>query len=397
MGRSKASDFSSTTANAGDLPRSKKAKKKKKIQQAENTNPKQTVNGNSKLAQDTKPKYTVDQLLDKAEEYIDTFEFELAQRFCQRALEQEVDNVRALETSGTLMMEVGQTEQAKACFGRAVELSPDEGHSKYMYLGQLFTGSDAISFFRKGVSIMEDNIKKQGEQAAGAGFCEGEVTCRDISNAHCSIAEIYLTDACDEEDADVQCKAYLERALQADSTNPDAYQISASLHLSKQDKHTARELAERGVSLWLPAWKEADKPDGEQIDPIEVCSVSYPSRLTAAKLLVEVENYELASEILELLLDEEDEVVEVWYCLGWLNYMQGSDYQGNARFYLNKASEVAAKTKFDDEEVLKHVKTMLEELGPELDVDNNEEDEMEDEDLESDTDEELKAEESMDH
>ena len=44
--------------------------------------------------------------------------------------------------------------------------------------------------------------------------------------------------------------------------------------------------------------------------------------------------------------------------------MQGSDYQGNARFYLNKASEVAAKTKFDDEEVLKHVKTMLEELGP---------------------------------
>ena len=35
-------------------------------------------------------KYSVSQLLDKAEEYIDQFEFQLAQKFCQRALELEV-------------------------------------------------------------------------------------------------------------------------------------------------------------------------------------------------------------------------------------------------------------------------------------------------------------------
>ena len=39
--------------------------------------------------------------------------------------------------------------------------------------------------------------------------------------------------------------------------------------------------------------------------------MSYPARMTAAKLLIEVTSYDIASEILELLLDEEDQVVEV--------------------------------------------------------------------------------------
>ena len=47
-----------------------------------------------------------------------------------------------------------------------------------------------------------------------------------------------------------------------------------------------------------------------------------------------------ASEVLELLLDEEDEVVEVWYLLGWLNYLQGADCHTNARYYLLKAQQV---------------------------------------------------------
>ena len=63
---------------------------------------------NKKLA-----KYSADQLLDKAEEYVDQFEYQLAQKFCQRALELEADNVRALEASGQLLLELGDEEAAK--------------------------------------------------------------------------------------------------------------------------------------------------------------------------------------------------------------------------------------------------------------------------------------------
>lgn len=46
-------------------------------------------------------------------------------------------------------------------FLRAVELSPDEGHSKYMYLGQMHTGKEAIHHFSKGIEIMLKDLEKQ--------------------------------------------------------------------------------------------------------------------------------------------------------------------------------------------------------------------------------------------
>ena len=49
----------------------------------------------------------------QVEEYIDSFQYELAQKFCQRALEMEPDNLRALETAGSLLLELGNTEAAK--------------------------------------------------------------------------------------------------------------------------------------------------------------------------------------------------------------------------------------------------------------------------------------------
>ena len=53
----------------------------------------------------------------QAEEYIDRFEYEMAQKFCQRALEMEPDNVRALETSGSLLIDLGNLDAAKqVCF-----------------------------------------------------------------------------------------------------------------------------------------------------------------------------------------------------------------------------------------------------------------------------------------
>merc|ERR1712025_199751 len=61
----------------------------------------------------------IDKLLDKAEQLIDEFNFELAQKFCQRALETEPDNVRALETSASLLLELGNVDSAKHCLGRA--------------------------------------------------------------------------------------------------------------------------------------------------------------------------------------------------------------------------------------------------------------------------------------
>lgn len=51
------------------------------------------------------------------------------------------------------------------CFGRAVEVCPDEGYSKYMYLGQLFEGAQAVECFQKGIELMlKEKEEKQAQE-----------------------------------------------------------------------------------------------------------------------------------------------------------------------------------------------------------------------------------------
>ena len=40
-------------------------------------------------------------------------------------------------------------------FNKAIELSPDSGHEKYMYMGQIHTGADAVTYFMKGIELMK--------------------------------------------------------------------------------------------------------------------------------------------------------------------------------------------------------------------------------------------------
>ena len=39
---------------------------------------------------------------------MDEYKFDMAQRFCERALEMDNDNVRALELTSSLLLELGQ-------------------------------------------------------------------------------------------------------------------------------------------------------------------------------------------------------------------------------------------------------------------------------------------------
>ena len=42
---------------------------------------------------------------------MDEYKFDLAQRFCERALEMDNDNVKALELTSSLLLEMGQVRQ----------------------------------------------------------------------------------------------------------------------------------------------------------------------------------------------------------------------------------------------------------------------------------------------
>lgn len=76
--------------------------------------------------------------------------------------------------------------------------------------------------------------------------------------------------------------------------------------------------------------------------------------------------------MLEGLLEEDDEVVQVWYLLGWVSYLQAKcappdeamGQQDSARTCLHKAKKLAAKLGCDDEAMMAHVEELMAELGP---------------------------------
>lgn len=76
-------------------------------------------------------------------------------------------------------------------FQKAVTLSPDQGHSKYLYLGQLTSGAEAIAHLTKGIEI----LRQQQEGACQLGGASGGGEGEELSGAYCSLAEVYLTDA----------------------------------------------------------------------------------------------------------------------------------------------------------------------------------------------------------
>ncbi|KAI9536594.1 hypothetical protein NQZ68_032389 [Dissostichus eleginoides] len=313
-------------------------------------------------------KYSVLQLLEKTEECMDSFDFEMARLFCQRALDVESSNLQALDMQGHICSELGDTEKAKE-----------------------------ISFMQ------------QAEAAAAAPADEDAElpTAKDVCVAYCSVAEIYLTDLCMEEGAGDKCKELIERALQYHHDNPEALQLMASYLFSTERNQEGKEYLLKSVGLWLPAQEQSaassstDEDMQNEIPP-------YESRVTTAKLLLESEEFEVAVDVLEGLLEEDDEVVQVWYLSGWVCYLQlekakelqereGREVtaeeteewkalQEVARSYLTNAKKLYIKLRCDDQPMSEHVEQLLGDLGGELE--GEEEDPFLDEDYEPCSDEE---------
>ncbi len=73
-----------------------------------------------------------------------------------------------------------------------MSLSPDEGHTKYLYLGQMTQGQDAIGHLTKGIELMTHG---KGVESVGGACTGGDEDLKEqLSNAYCALAEVYLTD-----------------------------------------------------------------------------------------------------------------------------------------------------------------------------------------------------------
>ncbi|XP_059828236.1 uncharacterized protein si:dkey-12j5.1 isoform X2 [Hypanus sabinus] len=363
---------------AGSTKRQKQSKKRRRIAQGLemtglNVRERMQLKMEKKARRKTEGKYSVQQLLEKVVEYMDNLNYELAQMFCQRALDMEPNNLTTLDMMGNIFAELGNSEKAKEAFQKAVALSPDEGYSKYMYLGQIHCGQEAVQYFKKGIELLIKDYQRQEEMATGAASFDPDnavVTPQNISTAFCSLAEIFLTDLCSEEDASTKCQEALGNALAYDPENPEALQLMASYLFSTEQQQEGKTYLMKSLKQWLPSFQRAESAiphDSNDLDPLQT-----------------------ATEVLEGLLDEDDEVVQVWYLLGWVCYLQSEkpnedvSFKDSARTYLTKTKKLYMKVKCDDTSLLVHTEQLLEELGPSEDLDLSDSEKLPIENIEDD-------------
>eukprot|EP01026_Neomeris_dumetosa_P055628 TRINITY_DN50655_c0_g1_i1.p2 TRINITY_DN50655_c0_g1~~TRINITY_DN50655_c0_g1_i1.p2 ORF type:complete len:194 (-),score=35.94 TRINITY_DN50655_c0_g1_i1:475-1017(-) len=91
---------------------------------------------------------------------MDIQDFDSAESCFEKASILAPSNGRILEAYGSLLAELGKGDKATEILMRAVEVSPDKGFEKYMYLGQIMEGEMGALHVRKGIQIIKEDLSK---------------------------------------------------------------------------------------------------------------------------------------------------------------------------------------------------------------------------------------------
>lgn len=111
-----------------------------------------------------------------------------------------------------------------------------------------------------------------------------------------------MTDLCDSEDAERKCEEAFKSALQYDVGLPEPTQALANLRLTQQRTQEAIGWLEKTYRRIMELQDDNLMPDSV-------------FRIVTGKLLIEVDMYEQACDIMEDVVNEDDEDAEVWFLL----------------------------------------------------------------------------------
>eukprot|EP00039_Didymoeca_costata_P001824 m.55411 g.55411 ORF g.55411 m.55411 type:complete len:350 (-) comp10983_c0_seq1:72-1121(-) len=308
----------------------------------------------TKLARNTTPrrtrsagdsKHSSTDILEKAEELVAAGQFDLALQFCDRAISSDKDDklgTGALELKGYIFVEQNEIEKAVEALQGAIAKEPENGAAKYMLLGQVLNGKEAVECLEKGLAMLIEEKKTASRE-------ETVLLSSEIASGFCSVADVYLTDLCFEPSAQECCTRSVQQALQHDASNIRALHTMASICMSASEPDEANKWMNQSLALWH---NKAGTPSDTMTN-----GPTYDVAVAGAKLLMELSRLKEAEEVLEVLLQQDDEVVEVWYLLGLANHLQGNPQ--SAAEYLLETKRLYAKLSCEQEGILEHTLQLL--------------------------------------
>lgn len=246
----------------------------------------------------------------------------------------------------------------------------------YLYIGQLNEGKDALDVYREGIACLQQSLSSREKLLASNGEHSVDTvlleTRQQLAAAYCTVSELFLTDLCYEENAELECESYVSMALRLtnDSGEPfvDALQTAASLYISQKRGLEAVDSILRAFDQMrlgcealasLVGLRERSNPE-EAAELLQLESVQrlpgFEFRCQTAKLLLEcaevlkeestVDNVrrnrcvQASIDVLGSLLAENDEVVEIWSLAGEAFAAMVPPNSDAASYYWERAQEM---------------------------------------------------------
>lgn len=101
-------------------------------------------------------------------------------------------DARALEIKAVALLESGgDVEVVRELLQAAIAADPDDGHSKYLYLGQISEGHEAVEHISAGIHVLDAECGRLHQAQMHEALLAAQ---SEISAAFCSLAEVYLTE-----------------------------------------------------------------------------------------------------------------------------------------------------------------------------------------------------------
>lgn len=213
------------------------------------------------------------------------------------------NHVTVLDSFGALLCEEGDESRAVELLQRSAALDPEGGHDKYLYLAQMSEGTAALGYYRLGAGVLEKKLQES--------ICESNRSAptsdhRKLAAIQASIVELYMTELCDEEDAEDKCELALKDGLAASPSCLELLVAKATLRKVQGNIDEAKELSLACVKQVTDALASSD-PDTE-IPSDEV-------RIAMCRALIDLGLLTEARSALVELLEQDEQDIQVWYLL----------------------------------------------------------------------------------
>lgn len=257
---------------------------------------------------------TPEMLIEQANIALSNMQPELALKFYERALLLTPNDTNIMDALSDVYIQLGDSIKGKELLLNSVALQPTMNPYKWMYLAQLQQGLESKNSYIKGIELLlplaNDNIEIR----------------QHLCKIYCSIAELYLTDLCYEEDAEESCERAINEALSLDNNSIDARQTLVNLKLSQNRGNEAiiiiKEVYNEIKSIIdhinskaiINELKNENDDDNIVLPELDFC-------VSTCKLLIECASFkpELAEYAVDLgseLLNLDDDNIELWYIIG---------------------------------------------------------------------------------